>query len=80
MCRNILPPSRSWAYGTASPIPGLLLSRRVAHFLAGVYSIEPYAPHHPEVFRVRSTDFVDAEPNLGIVIDTHREALTGKLG
>ncbi len=38
MCRNILPPSRSWAYGTASPIPGLLLSRRVAHFLAGVYN------------------------------------------
>jgi hypothetical protein len=41
--------------------------------------VEPWAPNHPEVFRVRSVDFMDSEGELGVVMDSHSPALLGTL-
>ena len=41
--------------------------------------VEPWAPNHPEVFRVRSVDFQDGEGDLGAVMDSHRQAMIAPL-
>jgi len=41
--------------------------------------IEPWAPNHPEVFRVRSIDFQDVEGDLGAVMDSHRPGMLAPL-